>query len=291
MAEEKDQVSANPAEDKKKLKEEKKQLKAQQKAQKKEAKERAKEIAMKEAALDEENEGGTIPVILVTLIIVIVWLAILCVLVKLNVGGFGSNVLAPLIKDVPVINKILPKEAITETENAEEYGGYTSLAEAVEQIKALELQLEAANSSDDSNEQLVADLTAEVNRLKTFEQNQVEFERIKNQFYEEVIYAENGPGPDAYIEYYESMDPTTAEQIYREVIQKKQETEEIEDYAKAYSEMKPKEAAAIFEAMTDNLDLAARILGVMEPDDRGKILGAMDSAVAARITKIMDPES
>lgn len=291
MAEEKDQVSANPAEDKKKLKEEKKQLKAKQKEQKKEAKARAKEIAMKEAALDEENEGGTIPVILVTLIIVIVWLAILCVLVKLNVGGFGSNVLAPLIKDVPVINKILPKEAATETENAEEYGGYTSLAEAVEQIKALELQLEAANSSDGSNEQLVADLTAEVNRLKTFEQNQVEFERIKNQFYEEVIYAENGPGADAYIAYYESMDPTTAEQIYREVIQKKQETEEIENYARAYSEMKPKEAAAIFEAMTDNLDLAARILGVMEPDDRGKILGVMDSQVAARITKIMDPES
>jgi flagellar motility protein MotE (MotC chaperone) len=291
MAEEKDQISANPAEDKKKLKEERKKLKQDQKAQKKEAKARAKEIAMKQAALDEESEGGTIPVVLVTAIIVLVWLAILCVLVKLNVGGFGTNVLAPLIGDIPVINKILPNESVTETSDGEMYGGYTSLAEAVEQIKALELQLEAANSSDSSNEELVADLTAEVNRLKTFEQNQVEFERIKNQFYEEVVYAEKGPGADEYIKYYESMDPTTAEEIYREVIQKEQETEEIEDYAQAYSEMKPKEAAAIFEAMTDNLDLAARILGVMEPDDRGKILGAMDSQIAARITKIMDPES
>ena len=63
------------------------------------------------------------------------------------------------------------------------------------------------------------------------------------------------------------------------------------DNAKAYSEMKPKEAAAIFEEMTDNLNLAARILGVMEADERGKILGVMDSEIAARITKIMDPES
>ena len=55
--------------------------------------------------------------------------------------------------------------------------------------------------------------------------------------------------------------------------------------------MKPKEAAGIFEAMTDNLDLAARILHVMEPDDRGKILGAMDPTIAAKITKIMDPKS
>ena len=42
---------------------------------------------------------------------------------------------------------------------------------------------------------------------------------------------------------------------------------------------------------TNNLDLAARILKVMSADDRGAILGAMDSEVAAKITKIMDPES
>ena len=55
--------------------------------------------------------------------------------------------------------------------------------------------------------------------------------------------------------------------------------------------MKPKEAAAIFEAMTDNLDLAARILSVMGADERGKIIGVMDPVVAAKITKIMDPET
>ena len=46
-----------------------------------------------------------------------------------------------------------------------------------------------------------------------------------------------------------------------------------------------------FEQMTNNLDLAARILKVMSADDRGAILGAMNSEVAAKITKIMDPES
>ena len=65
----------------------------------------------------------------------------------------------------------------------------------------------------------------------------------------------------------------------------------MQDYAAAYSAMKPKQAAAIFEQMTNNLDLAARILKVMSADDRGAILGAMNSEVAAKITKIMDPES
>ena len=78
---------------------------------------------------------------------------------------------------------------------------------------------------------------------------------------------------------------------YKEVIKEEQVSDEIKDYAQAYSEMKPKEAAAIFEEMTDNLALAAKILKVMEPDERGKILGVMDAEVAAKLTKIMEPDS
>ena len=87
------------------------------------------------------------------------------------------------------------------------------------------------------------------------------------------------------------MDPATAEYLYKQVVAQTEETDEVKNYAKAYSEMKPKQAAAIIENMTDNLDLAARILGVMDAADRGKILGVMDPTVAAQLTKIMDPES
>ena len=131
----------------------------------------------------------------------------------------------------------------------------------------------------------------EINRLKTFEDRQVKFERIKTEFYNEVVYADNGPGADEYVKYYEGMDPATAEMLYKQIVSQEQVDKVVQDYAQAYSEMKPKEAAAIFEEMTDNLDLVARILSVMEPDDRGKILGVMDEEIAARITKIMDPES
>ena len=55
--------------------------------------------------------------------------------------------------------------------------------------------------------------------------------------------------------------------------------------------MKPKQAAAIFEEMTNNLDLVARILNEMSTEDRGKILGVIDSEVAAKLTKIMEPDS
>ena len=279
--------------EKQRLAEEKKKLKNEKKAQHKAAKARAKEIASQEADLMEDEESGSGSVFLVTFIIVIVWIAILCLIVKLDFGGFGSNVLTPILKDVPVLNLILPsnKEVVVDEGASEAYGGYTNLREAVDYIKELELELERAQSAHSDSSDEVAQLKAEVERLKTFEDSQVDFQKVKTEFYEEVVYADKGPGIEEYRKYYEEMDPATAEYLYKQVVTQLEESQEVIDYAKAYSEMKPKEAAAIFEEMTDNLNLAARILGVMEADSRGKILGVMDPEIAARITKIMDPES
>ncbi len=276
--------------EKKKLQDERKKLKEQQKSQKKEAKQRAKEISEQEAKLSEDEEAGGVSVFFVTLVIVIIWIAILCLLIKLDVGGFGSGVLAPVLKDVPVVNKILPSETVITTDDEESYGGYTSLREAVDYIKELELQLEEAQSVSNTDSEELEQLRAEIERLKTFEDAQIEFERIKTEFYEEVVYAENGPGVEEYQKYYESLDPVTAEYLYKQVVQEIEESKEIQDYAQAYAEMKPAAAAAIFEEMTDNLDLAARILNQMSAEDRGNILAAMDPEIAARLTRIMDPE-
>lgn len=286
----------DPKEEKKRIKEEKKQLKQEQKEQRKEARAKAKEIARQEDEIN-GDESNPFITILVTVFIVLIWLGIIGLLIKLDVGGFGSTILQPVLQDVPVLNMILPGDSIPNDGNAvgegsssEEYGGYKSLREAVEQIRVLELELEQAQNANSSYEADIDTLRAEIRRLQTFEDNQIEFERIKNEFYEEVVYAENGPGAEAYQKYFESMDPSTAEYLYKEVVREEEASSVVKDYAQAYSEMKPKEAAAIFEAMTDNLDLAAKILETMSADDRGAILGAMDPEVASRLTKIMDPE-
>ena len=87
------------------------------------------------------------------------------------------------------------------------------------------------------------------------------------------------------------MNPATAEYLYKQVIIQEQASKEIQDYAQAYAEMKPKEAAEIFNTMTDNLNLVAKILNSMSAEERGKILAAMEPDTAARLTKIMDPDS
>ena len=280
-------------EQKKAFKEEQKRAKADQKARKKEAKKKAKELADEEARIN-DDDGSNLPVIFTTIIIVIVWLAIICALIKLDVGGFGSTVLTPVLKNVPVVNMILPDSSTTTTiEDNEDVDvtGYSSLKEAVKEIKALQMELAETQANSAAKDETISALSEEVQRLQTFEDKQVEFERIKNEFYDEVVYANNGPGEDAFVKYYESMDPATAEALYKQVVVQENVDQEIVDYAKAYSEMKPAQAAKIFEAMTDNLELAAKILWQMEASDRGKILGTMDSEVAAKLTKIMDPDN
>lgn len=276
--------------EKKRLKDERKKIKNDRKAQRKEAKQRAREISKQEAELEDDDAGG-ISVFLVTLVIVIIWVAILCLLIKLDVGGFGSGVLAPVLKDVPVVNKILPADSVISTDDPESYGGYTSLREAVDYITELELELERAQSVSNTDLEEIEELRAENERLRTFEDAQIEFDRIRTEFYEEVVYADNGPGAEEYRKYYESMDPTTAEYLYKQVVEQIQADQEIKDYAEAYSSMEPEQAAAIFEAMTGDLDLAAKILYQMSAQSRGEILGVMDPEIAARLTKIMDPDS
>lgn len=237
----------------------------------------------------EEEEGGGVLSVIVVIFIVLIWLAILALLVKLDVGGFGSSVLRPVFKDVPGINKILPDNIDEELEEEIEF---TNLDDALKEIARLRehiKDLEDKDAAGASSEE-VASLKEEIRRLQTFEDSQVDFQKLKTEFYEEVVFSDSAPSVDEYKKYYEEIDPDNAEYIYRQVVKQIETDVDVDKYVKTYSQMKPKQAAAIFEQMTDNLDLVARILKQMDTDARAKILGVMDSEVASQLTKILDPE-
>jgi flagellar motility protein MotE (MotC chaperone) len=292
MAKEMNPTAAAVAEERSKLKEEKKQFKQEQKAQRKEARRRAAEIAKQEEDLGEDGGGGLVT-LFATILIVVLWLTVACVIVKMDIGGFGSSVLSPILKDVPVLNMILPgtsSPSVDGEETEEGYGGYTNLKEAVDYIRQLELELERAQTASNSKDADLESLKAEVLRLQEFEQKQVEFQRIKNEFYQEVVYSEKGPGLDAYLKYYESMDPTTAETLAKQVMLQQQESSQFQDYAKTFAAMKPKAAATSLEELND-LNLAARVLNALTAEERAAILNVMNSEMVAKVMKMMNPDA
>lgn len=285
------EISAEAQAEKRRIEGEKKQLKKDQKEQRKEAKRRAKEIAKQEEALGDEESNGFVTFV-ATLFIVVLWLAVICVVIKLDIGGFGSSVLTPILKDVPVLNKILPGVSVTETNDPESYGGYSSLPEAVEYIKELELEIERLQGASASKDADIEELRATVARLKEFEDAQVEFDRIQKEFYDEVIASDKGPGPEEFRKWYEEMNPALAESLYRQVVVQLEESSEFQEYADAYAQMKPKAAAAALEElMNTDTNLVSRILKAISVESRAEILDQMSADSAAKITKIMNPDS
>ena len=137
MAEEKEEVVDKKAEEKQRKKEEAKQKKAQHAAESDE--------------LEEESGGSKVAVFFVSLLIIVVWFAIIALLIKWDVGGFGSGVLAPILKDVPYVNKILPDDAVEQVSTEDSAYAYDTMADAVERIKELEKELADAQNASSAN--------------------------------------------------------------------------------------------------------------------------------------------
>lgn len=267
----------------------KKAAKRAAKMKKKEEKKNKKNAGKKgEQNPEEEEEGGKVAIFFITLIIIVVWLGILALLIKLDVGGFGSTILYPVLKDVPYINKILP-ETEKEEEVVDVQYPYATLQEAIDRIKELEKELNDAKKASDGNNDTIAQLQTEIDRLKVFEAEQAAFQEEKTKYYEQVVFSDQAPDIEEYKTWYESIDAANAAELYKQVVQQVAYKDELNEYAKTYASMKPKQAAAIMEQMTDQLSLVAEILGYMDVKSRGNILGAMDSQIAAKVTKLMEP--
>ena len=118
----------------------------------------------------------------------LIWLGIFGVLIKMDVGNFGSEVLAPVIKDVPVINRILPDDGSNSQTN-----GYTNIDEANARIKQLENELASLKSTNSASADEVTQLKKEVERLKKFEEQQKSFEQRVKKFDENVVYNDKAP--------------------------------------------------------------------------------------------------
>ena len=236
---------------------------------------------------DESGKSGKLVSILVAMLIIVIWLVIFALLIKMDVGGVGS-MLRPFLKNVPVVNKILP--AATDEEIQEETGGkYKSLSEAVDRIKELEAQLDENNNNGNASAQTIAELQAEIARLKVFEENAQHYQELKDKFDTDVVYTDNAPDISEYKSWYESIDSENAAKLYEQVVKDLQYSQQVKDWAETYSKMDAKNAAAILEEMTGDTDLVSDILLCMTSKQRAAILAEMDPVYAAKLTVIMYP--
>ena len=294
----------DPKAAKAKLKADKKEYQKSLKEQRKAQKEKEREFADRTAEINGDNAGG-LATIVITFLIILIWLAIMALLVKLDVGGFGSDVLAPILKDVPYLNLILPDSArngsnntttevaVNNSTEGASTDAITTMEDAEAYIKRLEQALQSEMEQNSTYASEIEKLQAEVARLEPFEQQQKKFYEEKAEFYESIVYGENSPDASAFASYYEMIDPENAAEIYKQIIQGNEDDAAIKAFATTYSGMKAKKAAEIFDEMVNEnqITLVAKILAQMSVENRGDILAAMEKENAAKLTQLLEPNA
>lgn len=236
-----------------------------------------------------QGEGGSKGLgVLIVILIIITWLSVMALLIKCDVGGFGSEVLRPVFKDVPVINAILPDASDEEVAKESDYP-YDNLADALAQVEILDNANASKEAEIASLNDRLAEQEAEIARLSAIVEDQETFEQKKNEFYDEIVYGESAPDADTYTEWYNELDAEHAEEVYREIVTAQQADKEIVDLAAAYESMDAKDAADILESMKNDMDTVALIMNNMSTKGQGDILAEMTPEFAASVTKKLLP--
>ena len=241
-------------------------------------------MAKRDDNIDREQGGSRLATVLIALAIILIWLAVFAGLIKLDVGGIGSKVLYPVLKDVPVVNRILPTPSEEEQAKEGDYE-YTTLKAANARIRELESQLASENGTTTANADYIAELEAQVQSLQKYKDDQDAFNKRVKEFDEKVVFNDNAPDISEYRSYYEDIEPENAESIYRQVLAKMQYTEKAKELGTYYSKMDADAAAKTLSEMSEDLDLVCDILENMSEKNAAAILEAMDSTYAAQITK------
>ena len=244
-------------------------------------------MAKKEKAAEsgEEKKGSGLLIVFIIIFILAIWAAILGLLINLDVGGLGTT-LRPVLKDIPVVKKILPK--VPDDQKAYEQNlEYKDIEEANQRIKELENLVDKLNIDNEDKDDEISVLTAQVNRLKDLEKQMADFEDRVYEFDKKVVFAENAPSVDEYIKWYKSISPENAERIYEIVIQKDAYSATIREKAAYYEKMKAAAAAEVFENMTADMDYVCKLLYCMKPQSVSDILSKMDPLYAAKLTRKM----
>lgn len=204
--------------------------------------------------LQGKTTGGRILCAFAFLGILALFAGIFTGIVKMNVGNFASDVLAPVIGETPVLRSILPSDLQKKT------------PKEIKAEKKAAADAKAAKQAAKQAAQKQADQQAAAEQAQADQQAAAEQALADQQAQQEEAAAE-------------------------EELAAKQAAEEaaLADYVKTYSKMKPKQAAQVFEnMMTDQSDLVVKILTNMTPDSRAAIISNMSVASASKLTVLME---
>ncbi len=260
-------------------KKEQKRLKKEEKKRKKEEKKANKGNKSNKA----EKKGGKGKKIIGLFIKFIILLAILFgisfFLVSNGIFGLDNSPLKDVLMNVPYVNQFLSSGEVEQGKTREEL--LIENDDYENKIQLLEDQLQTSLTKNE-------DLQLEIERLSQLESDYLNFREEKDAFDLEVASGEKVN----YANYYSSIYPENADDIYRQIISDIETDEEVKRYISRFEALDSGSSAAILEELVfTDLDLVVNIIDGMAVDKSAEVLEKMDSTNASTILKRLTPNN
>ncbi len=213
-----------------------------------------------------------------------------------NVNGLGEKY-RKTIQNIPIARMALPVVAdpldpqyMTADEITAKYKEFREKNEVLSKLyeesekKQTELQKykDEYEQNKAENEKTAQELK---DRTSLLEEEQAKLDELKKKIDELIA---NGD-KQGLKEYFETINPELAKQVYAEVVKQQQIDENAKKFAQIYEAMDASAAAQIFEAMGNaKIELVAQTLKNIKKEKTAEILAAMTPAFASKLTEKLD---
>lgn len=237
LSPENDNESINKKEESARTKEQISQLKKQKKEMEEELDE-----------LKGDTIGGKITAFFILLLLLFILLGGFVGLIKLNVGNFSSNVLAPIMSDIPVIKYVLPKDLQTQPTSTQTTSEAAAAKAASEKAAAKAASETAAKAASEAESKAASEAAASEAAAK-------------------------------------AASETAASEAAAKAAS---EAAALKDYVDTYSKMDSKVAASVFDNMMANQSgLVVKILQNLTSQKRADIMSNMKVDNVSQLTVLM----
>lgn len=234
----------------------------------------------------EKQGGGFFATLVILLIILIIWAGILALILKFDVGGLGER-FRPMLEDIPVAKYVLPELTDEEIAYKNQYP-FKNLEEAMQYIKKLEADADKYKEENDDYAQRLAEYQAEIETLQHYEDEYEKFLELKERLDRDIVYNDKAPKGDQYVTWYENLYPENAAQIYAELKAEQMADQVVQEIATTLTKMTVKNAAAVLEQYTSDIDFIVDIFGYMKPAIVSQILDQMTKDDALFASRVVD---
>lgn len=247
-----------------------------------------------------KKEKGTVLTIVtffsVILIIALIFGASFYFVIHNNVNGLGERYRKTL-QNVPLARHALPSvpdpldpKYMTDKEIKDKYAEYRIANEELKtQVKDITKKLEELQKFKDEydtkkaeNDKAAQDIK---DRQSALDGKQTQLDELKKNI-DQLIANGDKAGLK---QYFESVSPDIAKEVYSEVVKQQQIDENTKKFAQVYEAMDASAAAQIFEQLGNSkIDLVAQTLKIMKKDTAAAILAAMTPVFASKVTEKLD---